>query len=914
MQIKTYNRAVDPNTIQGQVQTSSDVNAYGGNIAGSNALREGLGEVNKQIQAYVDDQINMSVIDAKNKYEADMNDLLNNPDTGLLNQQDMNALDVVKKYQEGEYKIRQNAFSSLPNYRKAHDAFANMAQDVSTQRLGQVMKYQYTKDVEHRTDTWNIFATNEMDNLVQGNNADKLFKGFNRLTASAYSIWGTIYGKDKIDAMVREKATEMADSVLTNLVASGNASDYDKATNLLEKISPWVDDSKLTKMRSVLWQRKHDNSMMNLAKEAWQKFPNDPKAREKYIRENSWKNIVVGGANTGNNTVNMFVDAAKEFGVNPRKLLAIGMVETGGRTIDGMHFDENGGYGQITDGTAQYYNIDELFPHWRTDERQNIRAAAYIYKKKIEENSGDEDKGVYAYNGGGDPDYMTKWQESYNSLDGYDLSGGSGAADFENNLITGFQNAADIPQNGANGCAEEALQILAYANPWAADAYKKGLFNVEAMANAAKDAGIQEIAYDPNNLSVGDLVIYKTKEGDYGHTVVFDGHGGFYGNSSSANDGQGGKVHGNDINIPGMTPQYILKTGAGTSVGMSLQTVQVYDEEEIQRVISLSNNYQAQEERNTKIANDALVQQGAREMQQLHQAREIDPAAYLTIAEKYGKDNPDVYRSLKSMIGTYAVSLSASGGGTGGSGTGNSRGQGSSDMVVLKSLFGTNGIETFQDIQIYCVNHGITLSPANLQALQKAANDYQNGTGEYSPMYNITAQQIEDASGIDKATFEGNWPVIQQIVRGEAVKYRAAHGGQEPPLNELIQFGINAVTSDSTNGGYSQAQMRAAGILRITVGDDGYAMVTDWNHKTHTLDQWHVQDVLEGRKTLSQVLENPGSDSGDSSYSGDADRYSSTYDTNAKIRNMVDSSPSITDSIKNEVEYVKNKVASWFDW
>ena len=34
MQIKSYNRAVDPNTIQGQEQAPNNVNAFGGNTAG----------------------------------------------------------------------------------------------------------------------------------------------------------------------------------------------------------------------------------------------------------------------------------------------------------------------------------------------------------------------------------------------------------------------------------------------------------------------------------------------------------------------------------------------------------------------------------------------------------------------------------------------------------------------------------------------------------------------------------------------------------------------------------------------------------------------------------------------------------------------------------------------------------------
>lgn len=376
--IKAYNRAVEPNTIQGQVQTSSNPTAYGENTSGSQAITAGLGEAQKQLQGYVDDQINLSVIDAKNKYEAGMNDLLNNPKTGLLNQQDLNALDVVQKYQEGESKLRNEVLAGLPNYKKAQDTFLNMANEVNTRNTGQMMKYQYAKDMEHRELTWNTFVDNETDNLVQTNNAEGLFTGFNRITATAYALYGNIYGKDKLDAMVKERNTEMANNVLNNLVTSGNAGDYDKALNILEKISPFINDAKLTTMRGMLQKRKHDNGLLQLAKEAREKFPNDPKGQEKWIREHSTKTIMVGGSNSGNSTVDQFIDAAHEFGVDPRKLLSVGMRETGGDTIDGMNMAAGGGFGQITDETAQAYGLDEKFPNWQTDGRQNIRAAAFI--------------------------------------------------------------------------------------------------------------------------------------------------------------------------------------------------------------------------------------------------------------------------------------------------------------------------------------------------------------------------------------------------------------------------------------------------------------------------------------------------------------------------------------------------------
>lgn len=843
MQIKSYNRAVDPNTINGQVRAPADINAYGGNVSGQRTLMEGLDAVSKQWQSYVDDQINMSVLDAKNKYEAGMNDLLNNPQTGLLNKQDINALDVVKQYQEGEAKIRQDVLAGLPNYRKARDAFLNMANDVNTRTTGTVMKYQYTKDMEHRNNTFSTFIDNETDAIVQSGNYDNIFSLFNRITASAYSLYGNIYGKDMLDAEIKKQNTNAANRILNNMVASGIAANYDKATTLLEKISPFVDDSQLTTLRKMLLTRKHDNDMVNIAKEIAK--IKDPKEREKAARKYQYQTKVFGGANTGNNTVNMFVDAANEQGVDPRTFLSIGMVETGGRTIEGMNMAAGGGYGQITDGTAKDYKLDKLYPGWDTDQRQNIRASAYIFKKKIEENGGDVWKGVAGYNGGGDPEYVSKVRESYDSLNGYDLTGGNGAQSFENNLIAGFQAAKDIPENGPNGCAESALQALAYANPWAAYAYNQGLFNVEAMSNAAEAAGIQKVAYDPNNLSVGDLVIYRTDEGDYGHTVIYDGRGGFYGNSSSANNGAGGKVHGSDINIPGMTPEYILKTGAGSAVGMRVEQVQIYDESEIQRILSLADGYIAQEEAAVKFANNALFEQGQMEMHQLWKSGITDPQQYLGIAEKYGADNPDVYKSLKSLISTYAKVSTGSGGGSGG--------QKTNQMVVLKSLLGTNGIETFNDLVNYCNTHGIELSASNLESLQKAAQDYQNGTGEYAPMYDVTADMIEKASGIDKATFEGNMPVIKQLIRGEAVKYRRNNNGEEPPLDQLIQFGVDAITKNSE--GYSEAQLRSAGIQSVDWNaGPGYAKVTDWNNQTYTINIWDVQRILASQTTLKAVL------------------------------------------------------------
>lgn len=896
MQIKSYNRAVDPNTIHGNVQAPSDANAYGANVSGEKVWQTGLQAVQQQMQAYVDDQINLSVIDAKNKYEQGMNDLLNNPDTGLLNMQDVNALDVVNKYQEGEKKIREDAMAGLPNYRKAQDTFLKMANDVNVSRAGQVMKYQYAKDLEHRDNTFNTFVTNETDHLVETNDSDSIFKGLNRIAATAYAVYGNIYGKDKMDALIKDKSTTMVNSVLTNLTASGNASDFDKATALLEKVSPWVDDSKLASMRHMLLQRKHDNGLIERAKEAARLYPNDPKKRAEYIRQGATKTVYSGSASTGNPTVDMYIDAAHEQGIDPRIYLSTGMRETGGDTIEGMHMADGGGFAQITDETAQAYDLDNKFPGWNTDAKQNIRAGAYVLKKKIEENGGDEWEGVRAYNGSGEAaeNYRALVKKNYDSLDGMDLSGNGGSKIQPYNLPTQGANIDEQVQQ-LKPEFREALPIIG------------GMLNQMGVADGAEissggrtrehNAAVggsptSQHIIGPNGGDAVDIVLPDGTTAEKAEEVrkAFEDSGAFdqvlFHDAGSGYHLHLGGYHG----------------GLEKSQGVTAHTEVIYDEQELQKAESMATSLVAEQKRQEKEVNDAIVEKGRMEMQQLYQSGNLDPQAYLNIASKYGNDNPDVYAALKSCISTYvSIRTGGSSGGGGGRGGGGRVGSGGANITVLKSLFGTGGIESFTDIVNYCNSHGIYLSQSNLDKLQKAANDYQNGTGEYKPMYNITPQQIADASGIDPKTFKGNWEVVQQLVRGAAVKYRAEHNGQEPSLNELIQFGVNAVTADDS--GYSQAQMRAAGILRVTADDNGYAWVTDWNHNSYYIDVWDVQAILNGEKNLADVVE-AADDSGDDSGSSD----DSSSDDGSAIDTLSNAASEVGEAVSDAAEAIDESV------
>ena len=104
--------------------------------------------------------------------------------------------------------------------------------------------------------------------------------------------------------------------------------------------------------------------------------------------------------------------------------------------------------------------------------------------------------------------------------------------------------------NGTEGCVEAATKVGSYYSPFLAQEYDNGVVNVTTLAN---DAGSNTIDFDSSQLEKGDIIVY----GDQEHVVIYDGNGGYIGNSSSANE----VVHGSNYNeMGGLTPTQIIKT------------------------------------------------------------------------------------------------------------------------------------------------------------------------------------------------------------------------------------------------------------------------------------------------------------------------------------------------------------------
>jgi hypothetical protein len=207
------------------------------------------------------------------------------------------------------------------------------------------------------------------------------------------------------------------------------------------------------------------------------------------------------------------------------------------------------------------------------------------------------------------------------------------------------------------------------------------------------------------------------------------------------------------------------------------------------------------------------------------------------------------------MIGGVCFAFANHGGGIGSSGGvrssgGSSRVNGGRDTVTnIKSLIGTD-FHSYQDIVDYCNMNGISLSASEQISLNKAMEDYRNGSGEYKPEYTVSADDIANA-GVDKSAFEHQMPVVQQLTRQWAIQFKEANG-REPTYNELREAAVGFVTTDSGNTG-SQVDYRSAGIDTTVDVGDGYTRIFWTDNTSSDYPTYIARKIIDGSLSRNDV-------------------------------------------------------------
>ena len=135
------------------------------------------------------------------------------------------------------------------------------------------------------------------------------------------------------------------------------------------------------------------------------------------------------------------------------------------------------------------------------------------------------------------------------------VSGAETSVEEINAAVEGF--LGQTLENGTVACVEAVTKIgNAMQNQFLSQEFADGVVYVPRLVS---DAGDKVIPFDASKLKAGDIIVY----GDNDHVVMYDGKGGYVGNSSSANGGAGGVVHGNDYRqMGGQVPTKIIQSGA----------------------------------------------------------------------------------------------------------------------------------------------------------------------------------------------------------------------------------------------------------------------------------------------------------------------------------------------------------------
>jgi hypothetical protein len=104
--------------------------------------------------------------------------------------------------------------------------------------------------------------------------------------------------------------------------------------------------------------------------------------------------------------------------------------------------------------------------------------------------------------------------------------------------------------NGPEGCAEAVGKVGSWYSPFL---QQESLAGVVRCDDLVRDAGSNCISFNASQLEAGDVIIFD----DNDHAVIYDGNGGYVGNSSSKDMVVNGS---NYWEMDGMTPTKIIKT------------------------------------------------------------------------------------------------------------------------------------------------------------------------------------------------------------------------------------------------------------------------------------------------------------------------------------------------------------------
>ena len=281
MKFSQYDPQVNPNTIQGQVQRPGDLNSYGGNGAGYEAIGRGLGAVNEVTMKMIEEDDKRSLLEAVDKYNKARYNILYNNETGLMNTRLEGAVGAQDRYLEEERKIRSEILGQTKfvtsQYRSAFEEMANRSANQGWALVGQHQHQQgeKVKDVsyENNINDQIEFGQKNYDNndIVVGNEAS-----IRLLTSARYQGYGEAFIKNKTSQALGKYGSTLITAAIVN-------QNYAKADELLGYFYDDLTPEQRNGFNNTIFQKEKVETIDSFARQIFQQFGNDEEGARAFI-------------------------------------------------------------------------------------------------------------------------------------------------------------------------------------------------------------------------------------------------------------------------------------------------------------------------------------------------------------------------------------------------------------------------------------------------------------------------------------------------------------------------------------------------------------------------------------------------------------------------------------------------------
>lgn len=410
MKLESYTPQVSGNVIHGNISSPNLPAAFGGDTSGMNALAGALGKAAETLQAQWIKNQNNNVIDANNDYRQQINTLLYDEKTGLVNtMQGKDAEQLQQAYVEAEKKIRAAVAEKYKiNNKYAVNAFENQINPSVTSDLATIDRYQ-RKGLEVYKTTQEAGYISNFENQIS-RDPSSLTAQWGK-TSQAILALRTELSQDEETKKLALKTilNNSAQKILQNMNITEDYKNGMKAVS--EFRANGVDESILKPFEDV-FQKKEISATAkdDVAKYVKEKNINLTKLTadefvQQYDQDHPFTMPTIAGVHPKNPKILQYMDdflaLQKEFGWSDevlRRFIAMGDHENAGTwdpKIEAGNGDGGLGLYQFMPETAAQYGLTD-----RTDPHANIRAAGKMFNESLKLSKGDLDKATLMHNGG----------------------------------------------------------------------------------------------------------------------------------------------------------------------------------------------------------------------------------------------------------------------------------------------------------------------------------------------------------------------------------------------------------------------------------------------------------------------------------------------------------------------------------